>query len=54
MISLAYYRHLIGKGGLTIPTEKITDGIAFWEALEGMRVTLDAPLAKETLPGMDL
>ena len=34
---------LIGKGGLTMPTEKITDGIAFWEALEGMRVTLDAP-----------
>ncbi|WP_341209731.1 endonuclease/exonuclease/phosphatase [uncultured Sphingomonas sp.] len=34
---------LVGKGGLTIPTEKITDGIAFWEALEGMRVTLDAP-----------
>lgn len=34
---------LIGQGGLTIPTEKITNGIAFWEALEGMRVTLDAP-----------
>ena len=34
---------LIGSGGILPPTEAITDGIAFWEALEGMRVTLDAP-----------
>ncbi|WP_058754284.1 endonuclease/exonuclease/phosphatase [Sphingomonas endophytica] len=34
---------LVGTGGLTPPTQAITDGIAFWEALEGMRVTLDAP-----------
>lgn len=34
---------LVGQGGILPPTEKITDGIAFWEALEGMRVTLDAP-----------
>jgi endonuclease/exonuclease/phosphatase family metal-dependent hydrolase len=34
---------LVGQGGLTPPTGKITDGIAFWEALEGMRVTLDTP-----------
>ncbi len=47
---------LIGAGGLTPPTETIdddgftlfdpaNDGIDFWEALEGMRVTLDAPQA---------
>ncbi len=46
---------LIGIGGLLPPTETIdddglsafdpaTDGIDFWESLEGMRVTLDAPL----------
>ncbi|KQN89801.1 endonuclease/exonuclease/phosphatase [Sphingomonas sp. Leaf231] len=34
---------LVGPGGLTPPTQAITDGIAFWEALEGMRVTLDTP-----------
>jgi predicted extracellular nuclease len=46
---------LIGAGGLQPPTEVIdddglgsfdptTDGIDFWESLEGMRVTIDAPL----------
>jgi predicted extracellular nuclease len=46
---------LIGKGGLTPPTTVIdddglksydptTDGIDFWESLEGMRVTIDNPL----------
>lgn len=46
---------LIGKGGLTPPTGVIdddglksydptTDGIDFWESLEGMRVTIDNPL----------
>lgn len=45
---------LIGEGGLTPPTQAIdhdpltnydpaNDGIDFWEALEGMRVTIDAP-----------
>ncbi|WP_394646669.1 Calx-beta domain-containing protein [uncultured Sphingomonas sp.] len=34
---------LIGEGGILPPTQKITDGITFWEALEGMRVTLDTP-----------
>lgn len=47
---------LIGTGGLLPPTTVIdndsfgtydpaTDGIDFWESLEGMRVTLDAPRA---------
>ena len=46
---------LIGQGGVLPPTEAIdddgltsydpaTDGIDFWESLEGMRVTIDAPL----------
>lgn len=46
---------LIGKGGLLPPTQVIdndnltsydpaTDGIDFWESLEGMRVTIDKPL----------
>ncbi|MEA1072604.1 Calx-beta domain-containing protein [Sphingomonas sp. LY160] len=46
---------LIGTGGILPPTETIdddgltsfdiaTDGIDFWESLEGMRVTLDNPL----------
>jgi len=46
---------LIGQGGLTPPTQVIdndgltsydptTDGIDFWESLEGMRVTIDTPL----------
>jgi hypothetical protein len=46
---------LIGVGGRTPPTEWIeddgltsydpaTDGIDFWESLEGMRVTIDRPL----------
>ncbi len=46
---------LIGAGGLQPPTQVIdndglgsydpaTDGIDFWESLEGMRVTIDAPL----------
>jgi VCBS repeat-containing protein len=46
---------LIGEGGILPPTETIdddgltsfdpaTDGIDFWESIEGMRVTLDAPL----------
>ncbi|WP_084580319.1 endonuclease/exonuclease/phosphatase family protein [Sphingomonas azotifigens] len=46
---------LIGKGGLMPPTQVIdddglksydptTDGIDFWESLEGMRVTIDKPL----------
>lgn len=45
---------LIGAGGLLPPTDTIeddgftsfdpaTDGIDFWESLEGMRVTIDAP-----------
>lgn len=45
---------LIGAGGILPPTEAIdddgfgsydpaTDGIDFWESLEGMRVTIDAP-----------
>jgi predicted extracellular nuclease len=45
---------LIGEGGLLPPTEVIeddafgsfdisSDGLDFWESLEGMRVTLDAP-----------
>ncbi|MEK7456390.1 MAG: Calx-beta domain-containing protein [Pseudomonadota bacterium] len=45
---------LIGQGGLTPPTQAIdhdpltsfdpaNDGIDFWESLEGMRVTIDAP-----------
>ncbi|AQR75333.1 Ig-like domain-containing protein [Sphingomonas sp. LM7] len=45
---------LIGSGGLLPPAEAIdndgltsydpaTDGIDFWESLEGMRVTIDAP-----------
>ena len=45
----------IGQGGVLPPTEAIdddgltsfdpaTDGIDFWESLEGMRVTIDAPL----------
>lgn len=47
---------LIGVGGLLPPTESIdsdgltifnpeTDGIDFWESLEGMRVTIDSPIA---------
>lgn len=47
---------LIGAGGLLPPTESIdsdgltvfnpeTDGIDFWESLEGMRVTIDSPIA---------
>lgn len=46
---------LIGQGGLQPPTSAIdddglksydptTDGIDFWESLEGMRVTIDKPL----------
>ena len=46
---------LIGAGGILPPTETIdddaltsfdiaTDGIDFWESLEGMRVTVDTPL----------
>ena len=46
---------LVGTGGRTPPTESIdsdgltifnpsVDGIDFWESLEGMRVTIDAPL----------
>ncbi len=46
---------LIGSGGVLPPTETIdddgltvfdpaTDGIDFWESLEGMRVTIDNPL----------
>jgi predicted extracellular nuclease len=46
---------LIGEGGLTPPTETIdddnvtsfdpqTDGLDFYESLEGMRVTVDSPL----------
>ncbi|WP_242137067.1 endonuclease/exonuclease/phosphatase family protein [Sphingomonas sp. TREG-RG-20F-R18-01] len=46
---------LIGQGGLTPPSTVIdddnlksydptTDGIDFWESLEGMRVTIDKPL----------
>ena len=46
---------LIGVGGLTPPSQVIdndgltsydpaTDGIDFWESLEGMRVTIDRPL----------
>lgn len=46
---------LIGQGGLTPPSQVIdndglttydptTDGIDFWESLEGMRVTIDNPL----------
>lgn len=46
---------LIGQGGVTPPTQVIdndhltsydptTDGIDFWESLEGMRVTIDKPL----------
>lgn len=46
---------LIGQGGLTPPSQVIdndgltsydptTDGIDFWESLEGMRVTIDTPL----------
>lgn len=34
---------LIGTGGVLPPTAGIPDGIAFWESMEGMRVTLDAP-----------
>nr|WP_280740575.1 Calx-beta domain-containing protein [Sphingomonas kaistensis] len=47
---------LIGANGLLPPTESIdsdgltvfnpeTDGIDFWETLEGMRVTIDSPIA---------
>ena len=47
---------LIGTGGLLPPTESIdsdgltvfnpeVDGIDFWETLEGMRVTIDTPIA---------
>jgi VCBS repeat-containing protein len=47
---------LIGTGGRLPPTETIdddgltsfdiaTDGIDFWESLEGMRVTIDSPVA---------
>jgi Ca2+-binding RTX toxin-like protein len=47
---------LIGAGGLLPPTESIdsdgltvfnpnVDGIDFWESLEGMRVTIDKPIA---------
>ncbi|WP_338503746.1 Calx-beta domain-containing protein [Sphingomonas kaistensis] len=47
---------LIGTGGLLPPTESIdsdglsvfnpeVDGIDFWESLEGMRVTIDTPIA---------
>ncbi|UUR08366.1 Calx-beta domain-containing protein [Sphingomonas glaciei] len=47
---------LIGAGGLLPPTESIDsdsltvfnpqkDGIDFWESLEGMRVTIDSPIA---------
>ncbi|MBB4153979.1 hypothetical protein GGQ80_001885 [Sphingomonas jinjuensis] len=35
---------LIGTGGLTPPTESISAGIAFYEKLEGMRISVDAPL----------
>jgi VCBS repeat-containing protein len=47
---------LIGTGGILPPTESIdsdglsvfnpdVDGIDFWESLEGMRVTIDTPIA---------
>jgi uncharacterized protein len=46
---------VIGAGGLTPPSgfidddgmtsyDPLTDGIDFWESLEGMRVTIDAPI----------
>nr|WP_314444228.1 Calx-beta domain-containing protein [uncultured Sphingomonas sp.] len=53
---------LIGAGGLLPPTESIdsdgltvfnpdTDGIDFWESLEGMRVTIDTPIAVSNTNG---
>ena len=47
---------LIGTGGILPPTETIDDdgltsfdpahdGLDFWESIEGMRVTIDAPQA---------
>lgn len=55
---------LIGEGGLRLPTAAIdddglssydpaTDGIDFWEALEGMRVTVDAPQVVGTTVGAE-
>jgi uncharacterized protein len=35
---------LIGTGGILPPTADYVSAIAFYEALEGMRVTIDAPL----------
>ncbi|WP_342150346.1 choice-of-anchor I family protein [Methylorubrum sp. SB2] len=34
-----------GAGGLLPPTENLTDGVAFFESLEGMLVTVKAPVA---------
>jgi VCBS repeat-containing protein len=53
---------LIGVGGLLPPTESIDsdgltifnpeqDGIDFWEALEGMRATIDSPIAVASTNG---
>ena len=55
---------LIGTGGVLPPTETIdddgltsfdpaTDGIDFYESLEGMRVTVDAPLVVAETSGFD-
>lgn len=35
---------VIGEGGRLAPTESVTEGIAFYESLEGMLVTIENPL----------
>jgi VCBS repeat-containing protein len=35
---------VLGAGGRMAPTESVTEGIAFYESLEAMRVTVPAPL----------
>ena len=36
---------VIGTGGRLAPTESVSEGIAFYESLEAMRVTVPAPVA---------
>ncbi|MFE1600533.1 choice-of-anchor I family protein [Methylobacterium sp. ID0610] len=40
-----------GEGGLTPPAADLAAGSAFWESLEGMRVTVAAPLATGPING---
>jgi len=42
---------VIGPNGIAPPTESITDGIDFYESLEGMLVTIENPVAVDSTNG---